>query len=144
MSGQTRLLRVGLGRFLVPLAALAGLFAMHGMSDHGTAGPGAVAGISATRAASALAPTDMPVTSAGHHQIGDELPSWPSHEHGIDVAGLCLAIIGAVLLIGSALVRRWHNTLPAWPLGFSRGLVTAACRRAAKPPDLLALSIQRC
>jgi len=144
MSGQTRLLPVGLGQFLVLLAALAGLFAMHGMSDHGTAGPGDVASINATHAALAHAPTDMPVTSSGHHQTGDELPSWPSHEHGIDVAGLCLAIIVAVLLIGSALVRRWHTTLPASPPGSSRGRITAACRRAAKPPDLLALSIQRC
>lgn len=134
-----------LGRFLVLLVALGGLFAMHGMSDHGTGGPGEVASsISATHPSAAHLKPAALVTSGERHDMGDGLPSRPSHDHGTEVAGLCLAVMVAVLLIGGALGTRWHHRLRAWLPGSDVGRLTAACLRVVKPPDHLAFSIQRC
>jgi hypothetical protein len=140
--------RIGMstGRLLVLLAALGGLFAMHGMSDHGTAGPGELAASSA--ASPSFLPETAPVGEAvahpDRHQDGNASPSGSGHGHELGKAGLCLAVLIAGLVIGVALWRREHRSPAAWLPRFHLGLAGYAARRVPKPPDLLALSIQRC
>lgn len=124
--------RLLLRRVLVTLAALAGLFAMHGMADHG------------------IAAAPLPATSAHHGMPASaEQPGQPEHPGGMTghgMAELCLALLvlaaaglvagralrGRVLVLGRRLAR------PRW-----RVLVARAAR-FRDPPDLLRLSVQRC
>lgn len=130
------------GRLLVLLAALAGLFVMHGMSDHGAAGPGE---LSATTL-SAHVSMDAPTTIGGgvDHERGSTAPAQPSHGHDLGIAGLCLAVLIVVLAVGVALGRQRYRALGAWLPRAHAGLLGFARERVPRPPDLVGLSIQRC
>lgn len=114
----------GLGaRLLVTVAALAGLFAMHGLADHGM--PSApIAAASAT------------VMDHGEHPA----PEAPA-SHG--AAEICLALLGLAFVLvvaltrGGVLHRLSRRTTTRW-----RALVPRA--RFRDPPDLFGLSVQRC
>ena len=154
MSGHPMLRRrplAAVGRWLVPLVALAGLMAMHGLSDHGVGG---LAGSSAVRADAAVAAPVADASAEGTHehergQVGDSgSESHGGHDgHGGLVVSLCLAVLAAVLVL-AALVRG------AGVLGTLRlrvvdvtGAVAAAVRARARGPgrpDLDVLSIRRC
>ena len=141
------------GRLLVLLAALAGLFAMHGMSDHGTmrhestgAHKSGVAGPEAAMAepAGALvhAMTSTPIEASLDAATGVAAGATPGDSHA--AMGLCLAI-----LAGAALLALRRAGLSSYPLAsvlstvdHQRQLPSRA--RAPDPPDLHALSIQRC
>lgn len=115
-----------LSRAVVTLVALAGLFAMHGLADHGVAGHGAVP-------AAHHATTD----GAGH---GDPAPATPVAH---DMAGLCLALLalGLLLLLGHGPgADRRRTLLPAAPTGWR----APPRPRTSDPPDLHALSVLRC
>lgn len=122
------------------LAALLGLFAMHGLSVHG----------SSTRA---VASTEV---SAGHagHQSATGTPADPAVEHGagdrdpghhhLALMGLCLAVLAGAVAAYSLLRRRPHR---GWTPEVTAlvGLVAApAARRFRDPPCLFRLSVQRC
>lgn len=160
------------GRLLVLLAALAGLFAMHGMSDHGTMRHDSAeahgTGGAGHRGAMAVDPTEALVDIAtvgtfttsttsttsttaavmtGVFASASEGPALGEVTGSGDfhaAMGLCLAILaGAVLLA----LRR--AGLSSYPL--SSVLTTSTDRRvlpsrarAPDPPDLHVLSIQRC
>jgi hypothetical protein len=141
MNSQTLTPPVEIGRLFVLLAALAGLFAMHGMSDHGTAGPGELTAQSSAHASMDL-PTSMNVGM--HQEHGSEPPSQPQHGHDMGLAGLCLAVLIAVLAFGVVLGRLRYRALGAWLPRAYAGLLGFARERVPKPPDLFALSIQRC
>ncbi|GAA3659532.1 hypothetical protein GCM10022237_19460 [Nocardioides ginsengisoli] len=108
------------------LAALAGLFAMHGLADHGTA--------SAPLPAAMVAAHHAP--DAGHHE--------PGGTTGHDMAELCLALLVLAAGLASGLLARGRpvtasrTARPRW-----RVLVARAARFRA-PPDLHRLSVQRC
>lgn len=120
-------------RVLVTLAALAGLFAMHGMADHG------------------VASVPVPLTATGaHHDAptgahGDEHGGGGLSGHGM--AELCLALLvlaaaglaAGLLARGRPLLRLLLRRLP--PRG---QVVVARAARFRDPPDLLRLSVQRC
>ncbi|MBM7517701.1 DUF6153 family protein [Nocardioides nitrophenolicus] len=116
-----------LRRLLVTLAALAGLFAMHGMADHG------------------VASAPLPAVTAADHAAAHDAPS-PAHggSTGHDLAELCLAllVLAAGLAAGLLGVRRAlvvpRGAPPRW-----RALVARAAR-FREPPDLHRLSVQRC
>jgi hypothetical protein len=130
------------GRLVVLLAALAGLFAMHGMSDHGTAGPGELS--AATSAAHAPMDTSTKTGAHAHHDRGNESPSQPNHGHDLGVAGLCLAVLIAVLTLGVALGQQRYRALGARLSRAYASLLGFARERVPRPPDLFALSVQRC
>jgi hypothetical protein len=129
------------------VAALLGLFAMHGLAVHGAAHAGHGAD-----------PIPSVVTDQGHHDHGTGAGaamadtrngprSGATQEGGPDLellgfAGLCLAVLlagiaAAVLLSGRIRLPRRAGSANAhgWP---------ARSRRDRDPPCLFALSIQRC
>jgi hypothetical protein len=135
---------MSVGRLLVMLTALAGLFAMHGLSDHGMAGPAAVA--------TAAAPMPMAHgsganTSPSHvASRADEAPSrQPIHGgHDMGLAGVCLAVLVAVLLVGMSLRLRGQRPLRAWLVHWRVDQAFSGRLRPLRPPDPPALFIQRC
>jgi len=130
-------------RLLVVAAALGGLVAMHGLSDHGTAGhahhsvpPAAsIAAHGPQEHISAPAPAPDP-GDAGHEGEGGDAA-------GAALAGLCLAIVLSTA-IGIALVRLRRVR----PLGGAASPLTAPSplrpgRRDRDPPCPYALSVLR-
>ena len=159
--------RATVAEWLMLVVALAGLMAMHGFSDHGVGGLGELpAGSAGTPL---TAPAGGPIHSNMDHVAASAVPSvseGPGHGeasgpgHGGDpgdghggghdgmLAGACLAILAAALLLGAA---RWRAHL----LGYTRAsalmrsLADAAHALRAwtwgpAPPDLTRLSILRC
>lgn len=130
------------GRWLLLVVALGGLFAMHGLSDHGVGGPDAVTSYSVG--------SEMPAShSPGHVEEppGDPGGGHGSH-HGDAVVATCLAVLAAVLALGILMwrgraLRRLRLAATDFP---ALAAVTALWARARgpAPPDLMLLSIQRC
>lgn len=135
-------------RLVVLIGALFGLFAMHGLGDHGAAPHEMHAAAMAPVIAAADPPHGAHAAHASHTGASDELPAKPSAAapdspgSGMWMAGLCLAVlVGA--LIGFLLARPQRvavfnrsNALafvPARPSG----------RRDRDPPCLFALSVLR-
>ncbi|AIY19491.1 hypothetical protein GUY44_04270 [Pimelobacter simplex] len=130
-------------RVLVTLAALAGLFAMHGMADHGVASVAVAVPVPAPLAATG-AHHDTPTGEHGG-QHGDGHGGGGTSGHGM--AELCLALLvlaaaglaAGLLARGRPLLRLLLRRLP--PRG---QVVVARAARFRDPPDLLRLSVQRC
>lgn len=115
----------GLGaRLLVTVAALAGLFAMHGLADHGTP---------TAPIAAAAAGTDH----GGHHAPEPGAPA--SH----DAAEICLALLGLAFVLVVALTRGGIRLAPSRRTT-TRWRALAPRARFRDPPDLFGLSVQRC
>lgn len=114
-----------LRRLLVTFAALAGLFAMHGMADHG------------------VASAPLPAAAVTHHA-----PMTPDHggggATGHDLAGLCLALLvmAAGVVAGLVGVRRALVAAREAPARWR--VLVARAARFRDPPDLHRLSVQRC
>jgi hypothetical protein len=161
-------------RWVILLVALAGLMAMHGLSDHGLGGAGVDARMGGVMAAvgtghvdgtPGLGSADISTGHAGHaghasavdhidplftgagtaslrEQHGDHRGG-----HGDLMVGMCLAVLGALLLFGA---RKRGSPPLARVLTASvdrtRANATAlrARSRGAVRPDLRMLSIQRC
>ena len=72
----------------------------------------------------------------------------PEEHHGGSVVGMCLAVIGAVLLLGVVARRAGFVTRLRHALTTHLAVLTAtsfwARARGPAPPDLRLLSIQRC
>ncbi len=134
-------------RTLVLLAALAGLFAMHGLADHGTSHGSMTGSMSGS--------PQGPDPAAGHAHDDHTRPTEPTVAGPVagpvavvgplaeSAMGLCLAVLagGLVLLLvrgGAWPARPWSD------LVVRRCVAVIARARAPDPPDLLALSIQRC
>ncbi|RLV48234.1 hypothetical protein D9V37_19460 [Nocardioides mangrovicus] len=117
----------------LPLAlALAGVFAMHGLSDHGTTGPSGMA-MSHSMSHDAAAPV-APAAPV-------EMIRAPTPSHGDAMAmGLCVAL----LVAAGVVLGCWRRVSTS-----SDGLVTRAefvslAVPRARSPDLLALGVCRC
>jgi hypothetical protein len=125
-----------LARWLVLLVALAGLMAMHGLSDHGVGGPVVGSG--------AAAPM------AGHDHEGGGAGSDHGGGHGGDggmLTGLCLAVLVALLPFVVATARTRLPRALADGLRDRAAVVGTAIRARARgpgAPDLRMLSVQRC
>ena len=136
-------LGTSVGRVLIMIVALAGLFAMHGLSDHGMGGPDAVVEVGAspmTHGSDA-----MTVAGRGSGMAADSPGQQPmQNHHGMGLAALCLAVLVAVLLVGLSVWRRGLRPLSVWLPHWRPTLLVLARPGALRPPDLLALSIQRC
>jgi hypothetical protein len=120
----------------VLLVALAGLFAMHGLSDHGAGGRADVHGVMAPHArhgatdAALLAPEPTSAVTGTHLPMGMDM-------------GLCVAVVGAGLLL-LALVRREVRVRGLLPTTRDPRQPPVSRARAPDPPDRHRLSLQRC
>lgn len=142
------------------LAALAGLFAMHGMSDHGTmhdgvtethglAAAGSHAAMTAETAAGWVDLDAVASSSVGAVRVAVEI-AIPSASAGDAVGGgahaamsLCLAILAGAAVLALRRLRTWSHPLRlAVVVASQRRFPVRA--RAPDPPDLYVLSIQRC
>ena len=128
-------------RVWLVLALLAGLVAMHGLSD----GPAAAASLSAAAATAGVAVAPSPHTArAGVMKAdhGGSLPGSPMH-HGPTVEGqhLCLAVVAVVTPVLAGPPGRFHPRDVASLLAFRTGPGGASTDRA--PPDLHELCVSR-
>ena len=139
------------GRLVALLVALVGLFAMHGLSDHGAAGhlEGAGVVVAAHHSTPSHAPlTDLEsMSSTSEPVVGAVAAAMPSGMggpgHDLGTAGLCLAVMAVGLLLAAAVRHAWADNGPGRLLSLPS--VGAALRpRAPDPPDLVQLSVQRC
>jgi len=131
--------RVPVVRALLVAAALTGLFAMHGLGDHGTHDADMAPDHALMLMAGAeMAGTDMAGTataqpSVAHHLDGDR---------GTMAMGLCLAVLFALVAFagrpGRAALRLALHAVR--PTGSRCGFLY----RQRDPPDLALLSICRC
>ena len=124
--------RLGLGCAAL-LTALAGLFAMHGLGDHGTPGG---------QDPHVMAMADQPGPMADLAPVLRLDPA-PSTALDMSMVGPCVAVllVGIVLLLGA--VRRGRPVTGRRAVGL---IHPARARRTHPPPrpDLFGLSIQRC
>jgi hypothetical protein len=126
----------------VLLVALAGLFAMHGLSDHGAGGHADAHGAAAPHARHGVA------EALGSIEAALPVPRPTSAVTGTDVRtgmdmGLCVAVVGAGLLL-LALVRREVRVRGLLPTTRDPRQPPVSRARAPDPPDLHRLSLQRC
>ncbi|UUW91158.1 DUF6153 family protein [Nocardioides sp. WV_118_6] len=130
-----------LRRVLVALAALAGLFAMHGMADHGVASATLPA---ATAAMATMAGHDA--GSTGHHDgTGDGTDDGSGGGHSGTMAELCLALLVlAAAGLAAGLLSRGRPLLALRPAPTRWRVLIARAARFRDPPDLFRLSVQRC
>jgi len=133
-------------RRLLGVAALLGLFAMHGLASHGTAHAGHAAEPMGLTAATAPAHPGHGTTTATQPETSrmSSAPDDPAPDPGLlGLAGLCLAVllIGVIVAVllgrGVVLPRKLDAAQRA-------GGWSARARRDRDPPCLFALSIQRC
>jgi hypothetical protein len=150
-TGADRATASSVGRSVVLLVALAGLFAMHGLSGHGAMDhDGSAFRVPGDTTMAAMHAAPVPVVDqAVDHTLG-QAPGHavsravgPATGRTTDAAmGLCLAVLtGALVLL---LLRR-----AAWPVAAEGRRVLRHCAllaraRAPDPPDLLALCVHRC
>jgi Family of unknown function (DUF6153) len=138
------------GRLLGLLVALSGLVVMHGLSDHGAAGHLEGAGVHATSGGhsgmSEVGADAMPdvvralatvsVSVAGADGSGG------SDGHELAMAGLCLAVLFAGLLMAGTFRHATAYCVPRIAEVRLSGVAPRA--RAPDPPDLHRLSVHRC
>ena len=137
-------LGTSIGRVLIMIVALAGLFAMHGLSDHGIGGPDAVL---AAGGSPAMTHGGDTMTAAGHGSgMAAQSPTQQpmQNDHDMGLMSLCLAVLVAVLLLGLSIWRRGLRLLTMWLPRWRPIRLVLARPGPLRPPDLLALSIQRC
>ena len=132
---------VSVGRALIMLAALAGLFSMHGLSNHGMTGHGSMDQV----AASSL-PTAMDAHTSPRSVMDDVSQLSPGQFVSPDMSGAmtdaCLAVL---LAVGLWWAQRSRSHIQTWLSGSWQLATTIRARaRAPDPPSLIRLSIQRC
>jgi hypothetical protein len=160
-SGVGRRSRDVVGRWLLLLVALGGLFAMHGLSDHGVGAPAALASPAAhveshmgvghqlgADAASAESAHGAAVASMLPADLSTDSGNGHGDHHGGVLVGMCLAVLAAALLFGvvawrARVLARLRHVLAEDPAAAAATAFWARARGPA-PPDLTLLSILRC
>jgi hypothetical protein len=132
------------------LIALSGLFAMHGMSDHGVMRHGGLPhGDIMSAGASMAEPHAEPLPTGAAAIVleaaGQVAPRSGAAKELLDAAaaGSCLAVLAGVALLLLRRVRSWSGEVLRSLLSRAQ-LVLVLPARDPDPPDLFALSIQRC
>lgn len=129
-------------RLLVFTAALAGLFAMHGLNDHGASShdvsaptSSAVMAMSHTSPVAHEAEDVMEGASIVAETPGEDLP-------GMAMAGLCLAVLAGAI-IGILLLRPRRRVIFRRPIAQPFVPAEPSGRRDRDPPSLFELSVLR-
>jgi hypothetical protein len=133
------------------LVALTGIFAMHGLSDHGVAGhlEGADAQLMASHhlllspGAAAAGPGVENAVHAAEKTTFSTGMGDPDGT-GLGLAGVCLAVLAAGMLLAASIVRRDSTDLFRSGAGRIPAAVISQRVRAPDPPNLIRLSIRRC
>jgi hypothetical protein len=137
--------RTSLVRVMLLAGAVAGLFAMHGLGDHGTAHHAAE---------SSHAPVPMSGEQPGHLNPAGTSPGEVPKSHtrtsvaasgngGSGSWGLCMAVLAGVLFALAGL-RAWGRLPAVVALRLISSVRFAATARERDPPGLAQLSICRC
>ena len=129
-------------RLLVFAAALAGLFAMHGLSDHGTASHDLNASMNPV--VTAMAHTGQ---MADHSREASEAARTTDGAPGQDspgmaMAGLCLAVLAGAI-VGFMLLRSHRSVVFVRPIVRSFVPARRSGRRDRDPPCLFQLAVLR-
>ena len=137
------------GRLAALLVALLGLFAMHGLADHGSTGHGSMPGMTSQPVTPVAVVDDHAVDHVADSGRADSASPAVSSQSGdghgeMGLLGLCLAIVGALLVFGAGVLLRWSRRLAASLCPAFRQLAAWARARDPAPPDLTLLCIQRC
>jgi len=133
------------GRVLVLLMTLAGVFAMHGLSDHGSAHHGAMPDSATIASAAAMGMHGAGPAGARVDDVSAVSTQGVEATNGNSRAAmtLCLAVLAGLVLFLFRARRAWfRNVLRSWVKRSSKAFLVRA--RAPDPPDLFALCIQRC
>lgn len=140
-------MRTSLARLVVLAGALAGLFAMHGLADHGVSHADSHQAHAPMASTSPTSPTSHG-RGVGHGSVDADAtvtaPVGTSSGADMGVMGLCLAVLAGALFF---LVRRRAFTGVAVRLTRDLGCLAAAIgttSRERDPPRLAQLSILRC
>jgi len=148
-AGQPRRRIYGVRGWLV-LAALLGLFAMHGLSAHGSSTQAAAStavGGHGGHAGEESAPVEMPTMAAETGPAGERVAGsggQSSGHHHLALIGLCLAVLAGARTAYALLRRRLGGSgTPAF-VSFAELLTAPAARRFRDPPCLFRLAVQRC
>lgn len=123
------------------VAALAGLFAMHGLSDHGAGGQEAMSQMSRApdqAIAGSTAVTER-YNAPGSLAKNVTMPWAPLKDGGH--ASLCLAILGGLVSLLVALMARRHRSVGVL---VPRRVPSLHSGRERDPPCRLRLSVIRC
>lgn len=131
------------GRLLVLVAALASLFAMHGLSEHGVMHHDMASMSSMTTdAMSAVSIAPIEDTAAETLAAAVDASSRALDQDGGMAMALCLAILSGLVVL--LLRSRGLRTGALLRLVTEPAETMAWTSRDTDPPDLLVLSIQRC
>lgn len=139
-----RVAGLSVGRLLVMLTALAGLVAMHGLSEHGvmhhdmSGSTSTVSGAMDVVAALALDGSAVVTTDPIRRHVSGS----PDQDDAMTMV-MCVALLGglALLLLGG---RGRSTGLAPRSVSSHIDVGNAGRSRVPDPPDLFALSIQRC
>lgn len=135
-------------RLAALLVALVGLFAMHGLADHGSAGHGSMPGMTAEvlpGLAAADGHGDSHATPATSGATADVWASQPAGDHSDSgLVELCLAIVAALMLFAAGALFSWGRLTIATLLAAQRQTAAWVRARDPVPVDLTLLCIQRC
>lgn len=141
--------RLPLSRALVLLAALTGLFAMHGLSDHGATHPAEHLVMSTTTPLGAHVQVHAPVAVdevSPSAATGVQLTRGREHDRlpaGMDLTGLCVAVLALAGLL--AIAKHGASRWPGLARQLHQGqLAYRAHPRTADPPDRHRLQVHRC
>lgn len=139
--------RTSVVRLLLLTAAVAGLFAMHGLGDHGAAhsGTAAVAMSGEQMGHGSPGPVEehAPAAQATHDDAPAVTRFVARADAGSSVMGLCMAVVAGVLFALSGL-RAWGRLRAMVAPGSHACTRFAATARERDPPRLVQLSICRC
>ena len=143
---------------------LAGLFGMHGLTSPGM-GTGMGTGMSmaiGTAPSAAMSASDMGVAASGvaltgtgaqtlvgpladrAHQMTETLSGSGPGGMAMNIAMMCLAVIGAALIAALRFLRRGRAASVVWSLPRRRPRPVRYRGRDPDPPSLIKLSVQRC
>lgn len=135
------------GRWLLLAATLVGVFAMHGLSGHGTALPPAHSDAHATPHSATHSAAAVEGLEPGHvlDSDGTHAQTAPAGDHhGAGLLGLCLAVLVALAVLALDRLFATRRTTLAALLPAVRPQRVWSRARGPAPPDLVALGVQRC
>ncbi len=129
------------------LMILAGLFGMHGLDSHGTAGMGTMTETSMSESVMNGVRAAQATTSAVARDAGSAVASWAVASGptlmDMGMAGMCMAILAVALIAWLRFLRANRVRPVLWVIARP---VRASGRAGRHPdsPSLFSLSIQRC